>query len=65
MFGLYLLVLCSDMCNEPGSYYVCAKNTYPQVGVVIDLVVLIKCAGVVRIRRHVRAACRSPASPPA
>ena len=50
MFGLYLLVLCSDMCNEPSSYYICAKKTYPQVGLLIDVVVFIKCFGVVRLR---------------
>jgi amino acid permease len=48
MFGLYMLVLCSDMCHEPSSYYICAKKTYPYVGLLIDIVVFIKCFGVVR-----------------
>ena len=50
MFGLYILVLCSDMCHEPSSYYICAKKTYPQVGLIIDIVVFIKCFGVVQCR---------------
>ena len=53
MFGLYVLVLCSDMCHEPSSYYICAKKTFPQVGLLIDVVVFIKCFGVVRERARV------------
>ena len=48
MFGLYLLVVCSDRCRQTSSYYVCAMETYPRTALLIDFVILFSCLGGVR-----------------
>lgn len=45
-FGLHILSVCADKVGRKSSVFVLSQVTYPKVGILFDIAVIIKCFGV-------------------